>query len=200
MEKETLTNAHAPAKKPNNFWIDFGPLLVFFAAFQYFKRSQPDQAMLWAAGIFAVVAVIALLIGWLKYKHISKMLFFSTAIIVLTAALAIFSGNKTIFYMKPTVINILFGLAVIVGIFLKKNVLKMMMGEAIELPDTKWDKLAIRWGLFFFAMAALNEYIWRTQSEDFWATFKVFGFLPITFIFTLTQIPFIQKHGKMRTE
>ena len=82
----------------------------------------------------------------------------------------------------------------------KSTLLKMMMGEAIELPDARWDTLAIRWGLFFFAMAALNEFIWRTQTEDFWATFKVFGFLPITFIFTLTQIPFIQKHGKMRGE
>lgn len=184
--------------KSNNFWLDFGPLLVFFAAFQYFKRSQPDQAMLWAAGIFAVVAVIALIIGWVKYQHISKMLIFSTAIIVVTAALAIWSGNKTIFYMKPTVINILFGAAAIGGIFFKKNVIKMMMGEAIDLPDSKWDVLAIRWGLFFFAMAALNEFIWRTQTEDFWATFKVFGFLPLTFIFTLTQLPFIQKHGTMR--
>jgi len=126
------------------------------------------------------------------------MLLFSTAIIVVTAGLAIWSGNKTIFYMKPTVINILFGVAVIAGVFLKKNVIKMMMGEAIELPDAKWDRLAIRWGLFFFAMAALNEFIWRTQTEEFWATFKVFGFLPLTFVFTLTQIPFIQKHGTMR--
>lgn len=185
-------------KKPNNFWIDFGPLLIFFIAFQYFKRSQPDQAMLWAAGIFAVVAVIALLIGWLKYKHISKMLLFSTAIIVVTAGLAIWSGNKTIFYMKPTVINVLFGIAVIGGVFLKKNVIKMTMGEAIKLPDARWDTLAIRWGLFFFAMAALNEVIWRTQTEEFWATFKVFGFLPLTFVFTLTQLPFIQKHGTLR--
>jgi len=190
--------AQPAAKKPNNFWIDFGPLLVFFGSFQYFKRSNPDQAMLWAAGIFAVVAVIALLIGWLKYKHISKMLIFSTAIIVVTAGLAIWSGNKTIFFMKPTVINVLFGLAVIGGVFFKKNVIKMMMGEAIALPDAKWDTLALRWGLFFFAMAALNELIWRTQTEDFWATFKVFGFLPITFLFTLTQLPFIQKHGTMR--
>ena len=105
---------------------------------------------------------------WLaKYKHISKMLLFSTAIIVVTAALAILSGNKTIFYMKPTVINVLFGVAVIGGIFLKKNVIKMMMGEAVELPDKRWDTLAIRWGLFFFAMAALNEYIWRTQTRGF---------------------------------
>ena len=194
MTDETQT----AAKKPNNFWIDFGPLLVFFIAFQYFKRNQPDQAMLWAAGIFAVVAVIALLIGWLKYNHISKMLLFSTAIIVVTAGLAIWSGNKTIFYMKPTVINILFGIAVIGGVFLKKNVIKMMMGEAINLPDARWDTLAIRWGLFFFAMAALNELIWRTQTEDFWATFKVFGFLPLTFVFTLSQLPFIQKHGTLR--
>ncbi|MEP3888948.1 MAG: inner membrane-spanning protein YciB [Hellea sp.] len=194
MEKDTQTNT----KKPSNFWLDFGPLLVFFAAFQYFKRSQPDQAMLWAAGIFAVIAVIALIIGWVKYQHISKMLIFSTAIIVVTAGLAIWSGNKTIFYMKPTVINILFGAAAIGGIFFKKNVIKMMMGEAIDLPDSKWDVLAIRWGLFFFAMAALNEFIWRTQTEDFWATFKVFGFLPLTFVFTLTQLPFIQKHGTMR--
>jgi intracellular septation protein len=126
------------------------------------------------------------------------MLLFSTAIIVLTAGLAIWSGNKTIFFMKPTVINALFGVAVIGGVFMKKNVIKMMMGEAIDLPDTKWDTLAIRWGIFFFAMAALNELIWRTQTEDFWATFKVFGFLPLTFVFTLAQIPFIQKHGKLR--
>jgi len=185
-------------KKPNSFWIDFGPLLVFFVAFQYLKRKSPDEAMLWAAGIFAIVAVVALLIGWIKHRYVSKMLLFSTAIIVVTAALAILSGNKTIFYMKPTIINMLFGVAVLGGILLKKNVLKMMMGEAIDLPDTHWNTLAVRWGLFFFAMAVLNEFIWRTQSEEFWVNFKVFGFLPLTFIFTLTQLPFIQKHGTMR--
>ncbi len=187
-----------PAKKPNSFWLDFGPLLVFFVAFQYFKRKAPDDAMLWAAGLFAVVAVMALLIGWVKHRYISKMLLFSTAIIVITAGLAIWSGNKTIFYMKPTIINALFGAGVLGGIFFKKNVIKMMMGEAVSLPDTKWNTLAVRWGLFFFAMAALNEVIWRTQSEEFWVNFKVFGFLPLTFVFTLLQLPFIQKHGKMR--
>lgn len=100
--------------------------------------------------------------------------------------------------MKPTIVNTLFGIGVVGGAFLGKNVLKMLLGDAIELPDVKWNSLAIRWGIFFFAMAILNEVIWRNFSEDFWVKFKVFGFMPLTLIFTLSQLPFIQKHGKMR--
>jgi len=187
-----------PKQKPNTFWLDFGPLLIFFGAFLYFKSINPDDAMVWAAGILAIVAAIALLISWLRYKHLSGLLIFSTLLVVGFASLAFFTGDKRFLYVKPTIINTLFGVGVIGGVFLKKNVIKMMMGEAIELPDAKWDRLAIRWGLFFFAMAALNEFIWRTQTEEFWATFKVFGFFPLTFVFTLAQLPFIQKHGKMR--
>ena len=100
--------------------------------------------------------------------------------------------------MKPTIVNSFFGLGVIGGIFFQKNVIKLMMGDAIDLPDIKWNTLAIRWGIFFFAMAILNELIWRNFSEDFWVKFKVFGFLPITLLFTLTQLPFIMKHGAVK--
>lgn len=194
----SMTNTDtSPAKKPNNFWLDFGPLLIFFGAFQYFKRKSPDDALLWAAGIFAIAAIIALVISWAKHKSVSGMLIFATLIIVITAGLAIAFDNKTIFFIKPTIINALFGIAVIGGVFIKKNVIKMMMGGAFEMSDIHWNRLAMRWGLFFFAMAALNEFIWRNFSEDFWVDFKVFGFLPITLLFTLTQLPFIQKHGKM---
>ena len=195
-DTDTTTNQTTPPK-PNNFLLDFAPLLVFFAAFQYFKRKNPDDAMLWAAGIFAIAAVIALAISWINHKHVSGMLLFATGVIVVTAGLAIAFDNKAIFFIKPTIINTLFGIAMIGGVFMKKNVIKMMMGSAFEMADTHWNKLAIRWGLFFFAMAALNEFIWRNYSEEFWASFKVFGFLPLTLVFTLTQLPFIQKHGKM---
>lgn len=188
-----------PAKKPQSFWLDFGPLLIFFAAFQYFKRTQPDDAMVYAAGVLGVTAILALLYSWIRHRHVSGLLVFTTAIVVLFAGLAFFTGNKVIFFMKPTILNTLFGLAVIGGVFFKKNVVKLLMGSAIELPESKWNVLAIRWGLFFFAMAVLNEIIWRNFSEDFWAGFKVFGFLPLTIVFTLTQIPFIQRFGKMKT-
>ncbi len=189
----------APPKKPS-FWLDFGPLLVFFASFQYFKRSNPDDAMIWAAGILAVSAALALAWSWIKHRHTSPVLIFSTLVIGGFALAAFVFDDKRFVLMKPTVMNTIFGLAVIGGVFFKKNVIKMMMGSAFELPDPKWNTLAIRWGLFFFAMAVLNELIWRNFSEDFWIKFKVFGFMPLTILFTASQLPFMTKYGKMKTD
>ncbi len=183
--------------KSANFWMDFGPLLVFFISFQFFKKNNPDSAMLIAAGIFATLAVVVVFIGWLKYKKVSKVLILTTVIIVITASLAIWSGNKVIFFMKPTIINILFAVTLMIGTFLKKNPLKAMLKQTIILPDSMWNKLSLRWGVFFLCMAILNEYIWRTQTESFWASFKVFGVMPITMAFMLTQLPFIMKNGKI---
>lgn len=183
--------------KSANFCMDFGPLLVFFVSFQFFKKNNPDSAMLIAAGIFATLAVVVVFIGWLKYKKVSKVLILTTVIIVITASLAIWSGNKVIFFMKPTIINILFAVTLMIGTFLKKNPLKAMLKQTIILPDSMWNKLSLRWGVFFLCMAILNEYIWRTQTESFWASFKVFGVMPITMAFMLTQLPFIMKNGKI---
>ena len=184
--------------KPSNFLVDFGPVAIFVGVYHYLRRSDPDGAMLTAAGIFMVVAVIALAYSRLKTGKFSGVLLLTTVIICITAGLAIFSGNKTIFYMKPTIVNALFGIAVLGGIFLKKNVIKLMMGDAVHLPEKAWNNLAVRWGLYFFFCAALNEVIWRTQSEEFWVNFKIAGFMPLTLVFTLTQIPYIMKHGNMR--
>ncbi|RKQ69550.1 intracellular septation protein [Litorimonas taeanensis] len=196
---ESSTSSSTSKTKPSA-WLEFGPLLVFFVAFQILKRRNADEAMLQAAGLFAIVAVIALLISWVKHKSVSPMLILSTVIIAFTAGLAIAFENKTIFYMKPTIVNVMFGAAVIGGVFLNRNVVELLLGGAFEMPRDKWNIIAIRWGLFFFFCAALNEVIWRTQSEDFWVNFKVFGFLPLTLVFTLTQIPFIQKHGKIKDQ
>lgn len=186
----------APAK-PSNMLVDFGPVAIFVACYHYLRRSDPDGAMLTAAGIFMVVAVAALIYSRVKTGKFSGVLLLTTAIICITAGLAIFSGNKTIFYMKPTIVNILFGAAIFGGVALKKNVFKLFMGEAVSLPEKAWNNLAVRWGIFFFFCAALNEFVWRTQSEAFWVNFKIFGFMPLTFVFTLSQIPFMLKHGKL---
>ena len=199
-----MPSAHKPegekqaGAKKLPFWIDFGPLLLFFGAFMYWKRDNPDDAMIWAAGVLAVAAAVALIYAWFKYKHTSPLLIFSTVVIGAFALAAFLFDDKRFIYMKPTVMNIIFGMGVIGGVLFKKNVVKMMMGSAFELPDSKWNVFAIRWGVFFFAMALLNEVIWRNFSETFWASFKVFGFLPLTVLFTASQIPFLTKHGNMR--
>ena len=189
--------SEAPAKK-NSFWLDFGPLLIFFGAFHYLKRDYPDDAMIYAAGILTVAATLALIYAWVRHRHTSPILIFSTVVIGLFALAAFIFDNENIVKIKPTVMNIIFGVAVLGGVFFKKNVIKMLMGSAFELPDDKWNVLAIRWGIFFFALAAINEVVWRHFSTEFWIGFKTFGFLPITLIFTLSQVPFLTKYGTMR--
>ena len=199
MTEETLPPAaKLEGKQKLPFWIDFGPLLVFFAAFHYFKRGNPDEALIWAAGVLAAAAVAALIYAWLKFKHPSPILIFSTVVIGGVALAAFIFDDKRFVFMKPTVMNTIFGVAILGGVVFKKNVIKMFMGSAFELPDDKWNIMAIRWALFFFVLAVLNEIIWRNFSEAFWANFKVFGFFPITLLFTLFQIPFLQKHAKMK--
>jgi intracellular septation protein len=185
-------------KPKSHFWIDFGPLLIFFVTFHWLRRDNPDDALFIAAAIFAVAALIALALGWLKYRTLSFVLILSTILIVGTTALAFFFDNKLFLFMRPTVVNGLLGLGVLGGVVFGKNVLKVLLGDAFTLPAKAWNTLAIRWGIFFLCVAAINEVVWRTQTEAFWVNFKTFGFMPLTLIFTLAQIPFIQKHGGLK--
>lgn len=191
---ETVEAANA-APRPNHFWLDFGPLLIFFGTFHYIRRNNPDEALFIAAAIFAVAAIIALAYGWLKHRTVSTVLLVSTFVIVGTTALAFVFDNKLFLFMRPTVINGSLGVAVLGGVVLGKNVLKPLLGDAFRLPEKAWNTLAIRWGLFFICIAIINEFVWRTQTESFWVNFKTFGFLPLTLIFTFGQIPYIKKHG-----
>ena len=116
------------------------------------------------------------------------------ALVSIFGGLTLYFDNKIFFYMKPTIINILFALILIYGkLFLGKSFLQSILENSIKLKDEGWKILTDRWIYFFIFLALLNEIIWRTQSEDLWVKFKVFGILPITFIFTLFQIKIIEK-------
>ena len=115
-------------------------------------------------------------------------------IVVIFGGLTIIFDNKIFIFMKPTIINIIFAGILYGGIILKKPLLKYLLGSALKLEEDGWFILTQRWAAFFIALAVLNEIIWRTMSEDFWVSFKVFGILPITFIFTMTQFPLIKKY------
>jgi intracellular septation protein len=172
------------------FTTDFGPLAVFF--FFYYNG---DKNLKIAIPPFIIATLIALIIVWILEKKIPLVPLIGGILITLFGGLTIYFDNPVFLYMKPTIINILFGLALLFGkYFTNEPVLKKIMGKSIMLSDTGWYLLNKRWMFFFFAMAILNEFVWRTQTEEFWVNFKVWGLLPITFIFTAFQISLINKH------
>jgi len=172
------------------FATDFGPLAVFF--FFYYNG---DKNLKIAIPPFIIATLIALIIIWILEKKIPMVPLISGILITLFGGLTIYFDNPIFLYMKPTIINILFGLVLLFGkYFTNEPVLKKIMGKSIILSDIGWYLLNKRWMFFFFAMAILNEFVWRTQTEEFWVNFKVWGLLPITFVFTAFQISLISKH------
>ena len=172
------------------FLTDFGPLIIFF---YFYYDSGKDLKI--AIPPFIVATLLALAIMWVLEKTIPKVPLLSGILITFFGGLTIYFDNPVFIYIKPTIINILFGLALIFGkYFTKEPVLKKLMGKSIALTEEGWEVLNKRWVYFFFGLALLNEIVWRTQSEEFWVNFKVWGLLPITFIFTAFQIGLINKY------
>ena len=171
------------------FLTDFGPLVIFF---YYYYDNGKDLKI--AIPPFIIATIIALAIVWFLEKKIPKIPLLSGVLITLFGGLTIYFDNPVFIYVKPTIINILFAFALIFGrYFTNEPVLKKLMGNSVSLTDEGWEILNKRWIYFFFGLAILNEIVWRTQSEEFWVNFKVWGLLPITFIFTAFQIGLINK-------
>ena len=172
------------------FITDFGPLLVFF--FYYYNS---DKNLKIAIPPFIIATIIALAIVWMLEKKIPMVPLIGGILITFFGGLTIYFNNPVFIYIKPTIINILFGLALLFGkYFTNEPVLKKILGKSIILKDEGWNILSRRWIFFFFSIALLNEIVWRTQSEEFWVNFKVWGLLPITFIFTAFQVSLITKY------
>jgi len=172
------------------FTADFGPLLIFFII--YFNN---DQNLKVAIPPFIVATLISLLVIYFLEKKIPMVPLLSGVLITLFGGLTIYFDNKIFFYMKPTIINLLFAVVLLFGkYFTQKPLLKIFFQNAFNLEDEGWKKLNQRWIGFFIFVAVLNEIVWRTQSEVFWVNFKVWGLLPISFIFAASQFPLINKY------
>ena len=172
------------------FAADFGPLLIFFII--YFNNENDLKA---AIPPFIIATLISLIIIYFLEKKISMVPLTGGILIGLFGGLTLYFDNKIFFYMKPTIINLLFAAVLFFGkFFTDKPLLKMFFQNAFNLENEGWKKLNQRWILFFIFVAILNEIVWRTQSEEFWVNFKVWGLLPISFIFAASQFPLINKY------
>ena len=174
-------------KSISKLLIDIGPLAVFFI---FYLRSDLKSAII----PLMIATIIAVLFSYIMEKKIPVMPTVGAFIILIFGGLTIYFDNEVFFKMKPTIINLLFALILYGGMIVKKPLLKFLLSAAIKLEDEGWKILTQRWISFFIALAVLNEIVWRTQSTDIWVNFKVFGILPITFIFTMTQFPLIKKY------
>jgi len=174
-------------KSISKILIDIGPLAIFFI---FYTRGNLQSAIL----PFIIATIIAVLFSYIIEKKIPIMPTVGAGIILVFGGLTIYFDNEIFFKMKPTIINIIFACILYGGEFFKKPLLKLLLGKTLKLQSKGWSILTKRWVGFFLALAILNEIIWRTQSTDLWVNFKVFGILPITFIFTMTQFSLIKKY------
>jgi len=166
---------------------EIGPLIAFFIANAW-------GGIFWATGIYMVAAAVALAVAWVKTRRIAIVPIVALGFVVAFGGLTLILADETFIKVKVSIINGLFGAILVTGLALDRPLLKTVFGEAVNLDPEGWRKLTIRWAAFFFAMAGLNEIVWRTVSTDAWVNFKVFGLLPLTMLFAVSQIRLMQRH------
>ena len=172
------------------FIADFGPLLIFFTI--YYKSGNNLSVAIPPLIISTIIAVATI---YFLEKKIPYIPLVGGIVISLFGGLTLYFNNPVFLYMKPTIINVIFAITLIVGkTFFNKNFLEFFFKTAFQLDELGWSKLNNRWAYFFIFLAIVNELVWRTQPETTWVNFKVWGILPLTFIFTFLQLPMINKH------
>ena len=167
--------------------IELGPLLVFFGA-------NAAAGIYAATATFMAVTLIALGVAWWRYHKVPVMPLVSGVVVLVFGTLTLYLHDDTFIKLKPTIVYLTFAAFLGVGLLFKKPVLELLLGSVFNLTEPGWRKLTARWALFFIAMAVLNEIVWRNASTNAWVSFKAFGFLPLTFLFALAQMPLMQRY------
>jgi intracellular septation protein len=180
--------------------IDLGPLLVFFLV--NFLAPVPSVMKIFiATGAFMVAMIAAMLFSAVRYHRISPLLWFSGIMVVILGGLTIWLHNEMFIKMKPTIYYVLVAGLLAFGLATDRPLLQRVLGSAYPgLSESGWRKLTRNWALFFAFMALLNEAVWRNSSTDFWVGFKLWGALPLTFLFAAANIPMLLKHGLTRED
>ena len=180
--------------------IDLGPLLVFFLA-NFFAPVPAVLKIFVATGAFMVAMVAAMLFSAIRYHRISPLLWFSGIMVVVLGGLTIWLHDRTFIQMKPTIYYALVSALLWFGLATDRPLLQRVLGSTYPgLDETGWTKLTRNWAIFFAFMAVLNEAVWRSTSWDFWIGFKLWGALPLTFLFAAANIPMLLRHGLMKED
>jgi intracellular septation protein len=180
--------------------IDLGPLLVFFLV--NFLAPVPNVMKIFVAtGAFMIAMVAAMIFSAIRYHRISPLLWFSGVMVVVLGGLTIWLHNETFIKMKPTLYYVLVAGLLTFGLLTDRPLLQGVLGSTYPgLDGDGWKKLTRNWAIFFGFMAVLNESVWRNSSTQFWIGFKIWGALPLTFLFAAANIPMLLRHGLMKED
>jgi intracellular septation protein len=196
-----------PARKEINpllkLVLELGPLMVFFFANargewlieRFPALSNIGGPIFIATALFMAATAIALAASWILVRSLPIMPLISGIVVLIFGALTLWLHNETFIKMKPTIVNALFGIILLGGLYFGKSLLGYVFDSAFKLNAEGWRKLTMRWGIFFIFLAVLNEVVWRSFSTDFWVAFKVWGTMPITLLFTFAQMPLVMKYS-----
>jgi intracellular septation protein len=174
--------------------IDFGPLVAFFLTYYFVERLQPEAGIYWATGVLMAATLTALAASRLVLGRFSLPPLITAALVVVFGGLTIWLKDPRFVMMKPTIINLVFAGVLAFGLVTGRPLLKLVMGEALRLTDEGWQKLTVRWFVFFLGLALLNEVVWRNFSQPTWVTFKAWVILPLTFLFAVAQVGLIKRY------
>ncbi|MBS0314069.1 MAG: septation protein A [Proteobacteria bacterium] len=192
MNEQTKTRELSPGLR---MAIDFGPLAVFFLAYNLTRGLDLVKVMV-ATAAFMIATVAAMIVSRVKAGRISPMLWITGTLVVIFGGLTLWLHNDSFIKMKPTIVYAMFAIILGYGLATSKPLLKMLLETAYPgLNETGWRKLTVNWIGFFVFMALLNEAVWRTQSTAFWVGFKLWGAIPLTLLFAIANIPMLMKHG-----
>lgn len=202
----------ATAEKTPAPWLkltlELGPLVLFFFAnarpklfASFAELVLPSHLLAGAnAGLFTATAVLipavvlALIVSYLRTRRLPTMPLVTAVLVVIFGALTLYFQDPRFIKMKPTILYAAFGVALLGGLIFKKPILEIILDNAMPLTERGWRILTLRWGIFFFALAVVNEIVWRTQSTNVWVAFKFPGTVIIIFLFTLSQVPLMVRH------
>jgi intracellular septation protein len=168
--------------------LDIGPLVLFFAA-------NAKYGIYIATGAFMVAILVALAVSYAMTRHLAVMPLVTAVIVLIFGGLTLILHDDLFIKLKPTIIYVLFGGTLVGGLAFGKPLLGMVFDSVFHLREEGWRKLTWRWAIFFFALALINEIVWRTQTTDFWVSFKLFGVVPLTFLFAALQVSLLNKYS-----